>query len=204
LSDDHSITEWTIHLQAGDALAAQEFWQRFVDQLVRLARRKLGGVARRVADEEDVVISVFDAAFRGIREGRFSKLDDRHELWQILAMLTERKAIGSKRRSGALRRGRGLIRGESAFLKRAGNTSHVGGLSQFAGQKCAAEFAAAAGDQLSHLLGSLRDASLREIAFGKLAGYTNCELSDRLGLTLRAVERKLSLIRREWESRVLS
>src|SRR5262245_12939433 len=90
MSDDHSISQWIIHLQASDPRAAQQFWDRFIDRLLRLARRKLGRLPRRAADEEDVAVSVFAAALQGISEGRFSKLDDRHDLWQILVMLTER------------------------------------------------------------------------------------------------------------------
>ena len=57
-----------------------------------------GSAPRRAADEEDVVISIFDAAFRGIQEGRFANLGDRHDLWQVLVMLAERKTIALKRR----------------------------------------------------------------------------------------------------------
>jgi DNA-directed RNA polymerase specialized sigma24 family protein len=204
MCDDHSVSQWIVPLQAGDPQAAQQLWQRFVDRLVRLARRKLRGDPRRAADENDVVVSVFDAAFRGIKEGRFSKLSDRHDLWQILVMLTEHKAIALKRRGGALKRGRGQIRGESVFVNGAAGKSTTGGLSQFIGRECTPEFAAAAGDHLAHLLASLPDDSLRSVALGKLAGYTNPELSEQLGLSLRAVERKLNLIRREWESKVVS
>ena len=204
MSDNESVSEWIGQLQAGDATAAQRLWQCFVDRLVRLARRHLGGTPRRAADEEDVVISVFDAAFRGVREGRFSKLSDRHDLWQILVMLTERKAIALKRRGRALKRGLGRVRGESVFGKAAGDNMAPAGLSQFAGRECTPEFAAAASDQLANLLASLPDDTLRNVAVGKLAGYTNPELSDRLGLSLRAVERKLSLVRREWECKVPS
>jgi hypothetical protein len=88
---DNSVSEWILQIQSDDLQAAQRLWQRFVDRLIRLARRKLSGLSRRAANEEDVVNSVFDAAFRGIREGRFSKLDVSNDLWQMLVMLTERK-----------------------------------------------------------------------------------------------------------------
>jgi DNA-directed RNA polymerase specialized sigma24 family protein len=34
----------------------------------------------------------------------------------------------------------------------------------------------------------------------KLEGYTNQEIAGQLGIALRAVERKLQLIRQKWES----
>jgi DNA-directed RNA polymerase specialized sigma24 family protein len=204
MPDDDSVTEWILQLQDRNAAAAQQLWGRYVERLVRLARRKMGSAPRRAADEEDVVVSIFDAAFRGIQAGRFAQLSDRHDLWQILVMLTERKAIDLKRRERAVKRGRGQIRGESALLRRTGGASDGARLSQFAGRECTPEFAIAACDHLKHLLDKLPDNSLRDVALGKLAGDTNEELSERLGLSLRAVERKLNLIRREWESGVLS
>ena len=53
-------------------------------------------------------------------------------------------------------------------------------------------------EEFSHLYGLLADDSLRQIARGKLEGYTNAELAAKLNLSLRAVERKLQLIRRLW------
>ena len=82
----------------GDSYAAQKLWERYLDRLVRLARRKLGGAPRRAADEEDVAIAAFANFYRGVEAGRFSKLDDRDDLWQLLIVLTERNAIDQIRR----------------------------------------------------------------------------------------------------------
>src|SRR3990172_7337236 len=74
MSEKESVTEWIERLKSADPQAAQPIWERYAE---RLARSKLPSSRRRVADEEDVVISVFDAVIRGIQEGRFAKLDDR-------------------------------------------------------------------------------------------------------------------------------
>lgn len=47
----------------------------------------------RVADEEDVVAVAFASFCRGIAANRFAVLDDRDDLWQVLVVLTERKAV---------------------------------------------------------------------------------------------------------------
>ena len=80
-------------LKAGHSDAAGKIWHRYVEQLVRHARRKLGRSPRRAVDEEDVVVSAFNGFLQGVDEGRFLKLDDREDLWQVLVMLTERRAI---------------------------------------------------------------------------------------------------------------
>ena len=76
-TSDQSVTVWLEQLQAGDSAAAQQLWQRYVERLIRLANRKLGDLPRRVADEEDVVLSAFNDFLRGVEEGRFARLDDR-------------------------------------------------------------------------------------------------------------------------------
>ena len=53
-------------------------------------------------------------------------------------------------------------------------------------------------EEFSRLYGLLTDDTLRQIVRGKLEGYTNAELAAQIQLSLRAIERKLQLIRRQW------
>jgi hypothetical protein len=62
-----SISRWISRLQGGDPRAAEQLWQRYFEQLVRLARNKLKGARRRVADEEDVALSAFASFCAGAR-----------------------------------------------------------------------------------------------------------------------------------------
>ena len=78
--------------------------------LVGLARSKLGDVPRRAEDEEDVALAAFASFCKGIEAGRFSRLDDRDDLWQVLIVLTERKAVDQVRRERAQKRGAGDVR----------------------------------------------------------------------------------------------
>ena len=89
---NESVTEWLDRLKQGDSLGAQKLWERYVGQLVRLAHKKLGQTPRRAADEEDVALAAFASFCRAAEAGRFARLDDRYDLWQILTVLTERKA----------------------------------------------------------------------------------------------------------------
>jgi DNA-directed RNA polymerase specialized sigma24 family protein len=195
---DQSVTVWLGQLQARDSAAAQQLWQRYLERLLRLAGRKLGDLPRRVADEEDVVLSAFNDFLRGVEEERFARLDDREDLWQVLVMLTERKAIGLRRRVQAEKRGGGQVRGESVLEGDFAMSSAAPGIGQLAGCEPTPQFAAQVQEEYGHLFGLLADDTLRQIARGKLEGYTNAELAARLKLSLRAVERKLQLIRRQW------
>lgn len=53
-------------------------------------------------------------------------------------------------------------------------------------------------DQLQRLLASLKDDRLRQVALSVLAGDSRPETAERLGLSLRSVERKVALIRDAW------
>jgi hypothetical protein len=86
-----SVTHWIGLLKAGDAAAAQRLWDRFFDRLVSLAQAQLRGLPRGPADEEDVALSAFNRFCLAVRRGQFPRLEDRDDLWQLLALLTERK-----------------------------------------------------------------------------------------------------------------
>ena len=80
MSPEGSVTRWLVQLQAGDAAAAEQLWQRYFQRLVGLARQKLRNASRRVIDEEDVALSAFDSFCRNAEQGRFSPLFDRESL----------------------------------------------------------------------------------------------------------------------------
>jgi DNA-directed RNA polymerase specialized sigma24 family protein len=197
MTETESVTAWLARLKQGHSSAATKLWQHYVQRLVRQARRRLGKRTRRVTDEEDVVVSVFDAFLRGVDDQRFVQLDDRDDLWQILIMLTERKAIAQRRRAMALKRGAGKVRGESVFAAQADNGSERPGL-DLAAREPTPAFAAEMAEQLQIRLDELQDPLLRDIAIGKLQGYTHEELATRLNVSLRTVERKVRLIRHKW------
>lgn len=181
-----------------DSSAAQAVWSRYFERLANLARRKLAASTRRVADEEDVALSVFDSFFRGVADGRFARLDDSDDLWQVLVLLTERKAIDRIRRATAVKRGGGAVRGDSAFVPM-DDSSLPAGFDQIAGEEPSPEFAAMFADECQLLLSRLDDPELTEVAMLKLAGHSNDEIAAKLGRALRSVQRKLETIRKIWE-----
>ena len=197
MSEDESVTRWIERLKAGSETATAQVWNHFYARLVALARRKLGTAPRRVANEEDVVLSAFNTFFRRTRDGRFPRLRDGDDLWQLLVKITERKAFNEVRRQLRMKRGGGKVRGESVFLDTRASISK-GGIDQVPGAEPTAEFAAVVAEGLRHLLDRLADEELRQIAVLKLEGCTNQEISDRINRSLPTVERRLRLIRDTW------
>ena len=79
-------------LKGGDELAAAMIWERFFDRILRLSKHKLGNLPKRTLDEEDIALSALNALYVGAAEGRFRQLENRDDLWQVLCMITSRKA----------------------------------------------------------------------------------------------------------------
>jgi DNA-directed RNA polymerase specialized sigma24 family protein len=190
-----SVTHWIQSLKTGDADSAQKLWQRYFEALVRLARDRLHGAPKAMADEEDAALSAFDSFVRGAAEGRYPRLDDRDDLWRLLVVITERKAHDQAQRERRQKRGGGRIR--SLFGAAEGDDG-LRGLECVAGSEPTPEFAAMVADECRRLLGGLRDDSLRIVALLRMEGYDNDQIARRLGCSVRTVARKLELIRGAW------
>jgi DNA-directed RNA polymerase specialized sigma24 family protein len=199
MDDSSSVTTWLRQLKAGENEAASQLWEAYFGRLVRLARRKLAAMPRRASDEEDVALAAFNSFCGGVRQGRFPRLNDRDDLWQVLVMITVRKAADEREFHRRQKRGGGRVRGESVFLERSAS-GNGGGLSQIAGRDPTPEFAAEVAERLGQLLQALDNESLRSTALLKMEGWSNEEIAQRIGCGLRTVERKLSLIRRIWRA----
>ncbi len=194
---DESITHWIGQVKAGaDGAAQRELWDRYFRRLAGLARKLLRGAPQRAEDEEDVALCALDSFFRGAEAGRFPDLCDRTDLWPLLVKITAHKAYNQLEKQRAQKRGGGQVRGESVFLD-GGADSNAAGIEQIVGTDPTPEFAAQVTEQCERLLARL-DESLRPIARMKLEGYTNTEISQKLGVVERTVERRLNLIRRIW------
>lgn len=74
--EPNSVSMWIRDLKSGDDAVADQLWNRYFSRLVGLARKHLGKQPRRVADEEDVALSVFKSLCRGTENGNFSGIPD--------------------------------------------------------------------------------------------------------------------------------
>ena len=193
VDDDFSV--WINKLQEGDEQASDVIWKNYFEKLVRLSRNRLQGMPKRAVDEEDIAISAMNSFFRGAAAARFPKLEDRHDLWNLLVTITARKAIRQKRRHFAEKRGGGNVRGESVFDRPDENNAGIG---QVLGSEPSPELVTEVSDCCRELMSKLQDAKLETIAKHKLEGFTNDEIAVKLDCTTRTVERKLERIRSKW------
>jgi DNA-directed RNA polymerase specialized sigma24 family protein len=198
MSSDDSVSQWVDLLRSSDPAAARKLWERYFHRLVGLARRKLQGVPRGAADEEDVALSAFDSFCRGAEQGRFPDLADRNNLWRLLVTITVRKAYQLGLHEGRDKRGGG-VQDQAALGVRSDSGSALPGLEDFADRQPTPAEAALLAEECQRLLLRLPAADLRAVALSKMAGCTNKEVAAELGCALRSVERKLRVIRSLWD-----
>jgi DNA-directed RNA polymerase specialized sigma24 family protein len=192
-----SVSHWIEQLKAGDPTAAQRLWERYFGRLVDRARWKLAGAPRRAADEEDVALSAFANFCRAAAQGHYPQLHDRNDLWQLLVVITERKALHLVERERRARRGGGRVLDEGAFPG-PGSSGQDSPLAQAPAPEPTPEFAAQVAEEFRRLLDRLGDEELRSLAVWKMEGYTIKEIAGKLGCVPRTVDRRLRLIRDIW------
>jgi RNA polymerase sigma factor (sigma-70 family) len=190
-----SVTAWIGELKSGQDRGTQKLWERYFERLVRLASRQLGSAPRRIADEEDVAVSVFQCLCEGAASGRFEQLRDRDDLWKLLTAISSMKAVDQIRHQTAKKRGGTGLRGESIV---AGWNSERGGFDQLLHGDPSPEFLTIMDEQQQKLFEALPDASQRDVARLRFEGFSNEEIAAQLGMSLRSVERKLKLVREIW------
>ncbi len=197
MSGQGSVTLWIDQLKAGEREAAQPLWERYFNQLVDRTRRKLAGRPPQGADEEDVALSAFKSFYRAAEDGRFPRLNDRDDLWQLLIVLADRKACDLLQRERRQRRGGGNVLDEAALGPADASAGFP--LAAIAGQEPTPEMVAQVSEEYRRLLALLDDPELQRIALRKMEGYTVEEIAAELGCVPRTVKRRLQLIRRAWQ-----
>lgn len=192
MPQETSPTLWLRQLQQGDRAAVGRLWNAYYGKLVVLARRKLEGRTRLVADEEDVALSAFKSFCRGLENQRFPDVTSRDDLWKLLVTITLHKVLH-------------LVRDENR-QKRGGQWTQVietdeddeSLMARLAGSEPTPELAAEVAEECERLLKQLPSPDLVELATLKMEGYTNEEIAAKWGRAERTVERKLQLIRQIW------
>ena len=200
-SSPREFTELVQRVREGDDQAIAKLWEDYYQQLVRIAAKRMPQNLRRSGDEEDIALSAFHSFIAGIRHDRFPDLSGRDNLWGLLITLTGRKVHAHMRHQTRQKRGGGAVRGESVFLDRAGDQT-AGGIGGVTGDANPADIQAELAEACDVLLDQLDDEQLKQIAVMRMDGFLVDEIAGRLGLSKRAVERRLQLIRRTWTEQV--
>jgi DNA-directed RNA polymerase specialized sigma24 family protein len=201
MEDENSVTLWLDGLREGNDADVKRLWDRYFQRLVKIASTRLPGNARRVTDEEDVALSAFHSFCDRVSSGQFPQLADRDDLWRILVTITFRKVAESLRHQTRLKRGGGLVLGQSVKM---GDSEIDVGMARVLSSEPTPLAAAQFAEDYERLLAKLEDPILRSIAVSKLEGHSREEIAVALGTSVRTVDRKLTLIRLVWQEELSS
>jgi DNA-directed RNA polymerase specialized sigma24 family protein len=196
MSHENSVTVWIDGVKAGDGDDIARLWERYFGRLVRLAGARLPANARRSFDEEDVALSAFRDFCDRAGRGQFPQLDDRDDLWRLLATITVRKALETIRHQSRQKRGSGRVLGESALL--GGEKPGDEAVFEVLSREPRAEEVASFAEDYARFLDRLNDPTLRQIAQRRLEGFSSVEIATELNVSTKTVDRKLQLIRAIW------
>lgn len=191
MNDPSQITFWIGKLKAGDDEAAAKVWDQFFHRVRALAEKKLGTLPRRAYDADDLALSAINALCIGAREERFRQLETGRDLWQLLALITARKAANVWQKQARIKEV-----GESVL------DGHAGGSVQGMARVPAGgpdDLLDAIDDTCVELFRRLDD-RLRRVALLRLQGYSNDEIAAQIGRSVKSVERYLKLVRDRWEA----
>jgi RNA polymerase sigma-70 factor (ECF subfamily) len=176
-------------LRVGDETAARQLFERYAEQLVALARRRISQRLASRIDAEDIVQSVFRTFFHRAQQGQF-ELHDPDDICKLLARITVHKTFR-----------------QIAFHKRAKrDPGHEAAqtddsqellLKLLAGEPTPEE-ATAFLDQLEHFFARLKPEQRRILEL-RMEGYGSAEIAEKLNTTDRQIRRIMERVRGEAE-----
>ena len=171
--------------RAGDQNAARQLFDRYVDQLVGLARRRISQRLASRIDAEDIVQSVFRTFFNRARAGQFT-VEDPDDLCKLLARITVHKTLRQVAFHKRGKRDAGMDMGQSDISQEM--------LLTLLGGEPSPEETSAFLDQLEHFLDKLAPED-RKVLEMRMEGYNNVEIAEKLGVTDRTIRRLMERIR---------
>jgi DNA-directed RNA polymerase specialized sigma24 family protein len=182
MRDDYrgTITRLLADLRDGDEQARksalEQLWKTYFHRLLCLAEQGLTAKARRVADADDVLVSVFQTLYQRATRGDFPELNNRDEFLGILIRTTRDKSIDRNRKLGNQRHGGDMIPKDS--LDEVSNILEVEDLFQ-----------------LKVFYESIKDPTIQIVLLKRLMGFRNDEIAKELGIHESSVDRKVRKIR---------
>jgi RNA polymerase sigma-70 factor, ECF subfamily len=175
-----------VHLwRGGDQDAAQKLFERYVDRLVGVAKRRISERLASRIDAEDVVQSVFRTFFVRAREGQF-QITDPDDLCRLLARMTVHKTLRKVEHHTAAKRDAGAEERQGADAQQR--------LAEFLDREPSPEAASMFLDQLEHFLAQLKPEE-QQILEMRMQGHSTEEIAEKLCTYDRKVRRVMERIR---------
>jgi len=168
-----SITGWLDSIRQGNDEAAKNIWDRWYERLCARGSPHSGRL--RIHDNEDIATDAFADFFRALREGKFSSLRNRSEIWKLLATIAVRKSAASYRLEQAQRRGGGqqVFSFEEVKPRSSAMTARRKPITS---------------STVEELIQSIKDPKMAKVARLKIQGLETADIAHELGCSIRQVQ----------------
>lgn len=199
-------TLWLPGLKEGEERAAEKLWEEYFLKIVKLAKNKMNNIQFGAVDEEDIAISAMKSFCKMARK-RDEVIADSTELWKLLATITKRKVIKERKRQHADCRQENLRVGSSKIgVKNKNNDDNENhdGLKLIQGEAPDPHLIIEGKEvleQIHALLESddfLKNPKIHEFVTMKSQGWSNSEIAEKLGTTIRTVQRWGVKLEKAW------
>jgi RNA polymerase sigma-70 factor, ECF subfamily len=164
---------------------ARQLFDRYVESLLALARRRISQRLASRVDPEDVVQSVFRTFFAQLKAGRY-RFEQQDDLCKLLMRITVHKTLRHIAFHEADKRSPRLEVGQEDEAQKR--------ILELLDHEPTPETTVTFLDQLEHFLSRLRPEE-RQVVEMRLQGYTNEEIATRLGTYDRKIRRVVERIR---------
>jgi len=172
-------------LRDGSGTAAREVFDRYVERLLSLAKRRIGQRMNSRVDPEDVVQSVFRTFFSRMKNDQF-EIHAEDDLFKLLVRITVHKTLRQIAHHKAAKR-------DPSQEAAQGSDAHEM-LMQAMGAEPSPETVVTFMDHLEHFLGQLSEQD-RLVLEMRMQGHSTDEIATKLGSYGRKVRRILERIR---------
>ncbi|VTS04148.1 sigma-70 family RNA polymerase sigma factor [Tuwongella immobilis] len=186
---EHSSAVLLHRLQGGDGESATIIWNRYVQRLTQLVRRRLGRGANPIMDADDAVASAFRSFFRRSQTADW-QAQQPGDLWRLLATITRHKLSRQLRWQSAQRRSLPANLIHSIPMESLANRNAPSPLESLI-----------ALDLLEQWLMPL-DPIDRQIVEARLQEMTWAEIAQTTGIPARTAQRRLARWIAVWEAAI--
>ena len=201
LDSDGSVTALIRGAQAGDRKTApRALWDRYYQRVSQVVRQVLRGSREIDGDWEDVALETMRQVLEGVYEDRYPLLEDRDNLWAILARVTVCRALDERKRRRRHHRRMEEAGNHSSSASPGGNSSGQRlPVETLADQAPLPDLVLEATEQIERLMTLLEPhPRLAALARLKLQEATHAEIGQALDISQRTVRRDLARIRELW------
>ena len=178
----------------GDQEAARLLFDRYVQDLIAVAHRRLSPRLARRVDAEDVVQSAFRSFFGRVQHGRFA-FEESGDLWRLLVVITLNKVRSQAEFHGANKR---RLNMEQSWRHDGLQPHHI----ELAAQHPAPHTALQLEEEIAFLTDGM-DEVQKQMVLMRLHGYQLEEIGEELGRSERTVRRVMAKVRKRLEERCL-